>query len=80
MSYDSFYCCFRTAQAPKILAGSGALPSETKIQLEKNNTSQPNLFLKKRSKKHWPLRTAAAVRSSHEIRSGNLPEAHYGPG
>jgi hypothetical protein len=37
MSYDSFYCCFRTAQAPKILAGSGALPSETKIQLEKNS-------------------------------------------
>jgi hypothetical protein len=25
MSYDSFYCSFRTAQAPKILAGSGAL-------------------------------------------------------
>jgi hypothetical protein len=47
VSYDSFYCCFRTAQAPKILAGSGALPSETKIQLEKNNTSQLNLFLKK---------------------------------
>jgi hypothetical protein len=50
MSYDSFYCCFRTAQAPKILAAE-LFPSETKIQLKKNNTSQLNLFLKQRSKR-----------------------------
>jgi hypothetical protein len=44
MSYESFYWTFRTARTQKILAGSGDLPHETKIRLEKNNTSQKNLF------------------------------------
>jgi hypothetical protein len=43
-SGDSFYRPFRTARTQKILAGSGFLPHETKIRLEKDNTSQKNLL------------------------------------